>query len=203
MTWIETIEYAQSTGRLRRIYDRVKGPEGAIDNILRAHSLRPHTLEGHMALYKSVLHHSGNTLPKWLAEAIGVQVSLINGCDYCVQHHFTGLGRILADDERARQMLEALKNERHDGVFEPAEAATLKYAAALTRAPASLDVLQIDELRSHGFGDAEILEINQVAAYFAYANRTVLGLGVTADGEPLGLAPVSRDDESDWSHGAG
>jgi len=78
MSGIDTIDDERAEGRLRTIYDRVKGPGGEIDNILRAHSLRPHTLEGHMALYKSVLHHSGNSLPKWLAEAIGVQVSLIN-----------------------------------------------------------------------------------------------------------------------------
>jgi len=34
-----------------------------------------------------------------------------------------------------------------------------------------------------GLSDGQILEINQVAAYFAYANRTVLGLGVTSESE--------------------
>lgn len=36
------------------------------------------------------------------------------------------------------------------------------------------------------------LEINQVVAYFAYANRTVLGLGVNTEGEILGLSPAIR-----------
>ena len=31
--------------------------------------------------------------------------------------------------------------------------------------------------------NGEILEVNQVAGYFAYANRTVLGLGVTLKDE--------------------
>jgi hypothetical protein len=52
MTWINTIEYDQSNGRLRQLYDRVKGPDGIVDNIMMSHSLRPHTMEGHMALYK-------------------------------------------------------------------------------------------------------------------------------------------------------
>ena len=52
MTWIQTITYADSSGRLRQLYDRVKGPDDNVDNIMMAHSLRPHTMDGHMAIYK-------------------------------------------------------------------------------------------------------------------------------------------------------
>jgi hypothetical protein len=38
-------------------------------------------------------------------------------------------------------------------------------------------------------------------AYFNYANRTVLGLGITTDGEVLGLAPGDRTDPDNWTHG--
>ena len=38
-----------------------------------------------------------------------------------------------------------------------------------------------------------------VTAYFAYANRTVLGLGVTTDGDILGLSPNASDGD-DWKH---
>jgi uncharacterized protein YciW len=54
-------------------------------------------------------------------------------------------------------------------------------------------------LRSAGFDDGEILEVNQVVSYFAYANRMVLGLGVNTGGDVLGLSPSSGD-SSDWSH---
>ncbi len=39
------------------------------------------------------------------------------------------------------------------------------------------------------------------AAYFAYANRTVLGLGITTDGDELGTAPPECDDVTEWRHG--
>ena len=64
MTWIKTIPYADASGKLKKLYDRIKGPDNNVDNIMLTHSLRPHTMEGHMALYKYVLHHPGNTLPK-------------------------------------------------------------------------------------------------------------------------------------------
>jgi uncharacterized protein YciW len=55
-------------------------------------------------------------------------------------------------------------------------------------------------LRKAGLSDGEILEINQVTAYFAYANRTVLGLGISTEGDILGLSPGNSDDPDDWSH---
>ena len=101
MTWIKTISFADATGRLRQLYERVTGPGDNVDNIMLAHSLRPHSMEGHMHLYKYVLHHSGNTVDKWFLETIGVYVSLLNDCAYCVEHHFQGLSRLLADPARA------------------------------------------------------------------------------------------------------
>ncbi len=199
VSWIERIGYEQATGRLRAIYDRIKGPHGELDNILTVHSLRPHTLEGHMALYKNVLHHTGNRLPTWLLETIGVYVSLLNRCDYCVDHHFAGLRRLLADDDRASAIRAALDSGDLD-VFDPREHATLAYARQLTLEPASVREDDLARLRAAGVDDGEILEVNQVAAYFAYANRTVQGLGVTTAGDVLGLAPADTSGD-DWHHG--
>ena len=69
MTWIRTIPFEEAEGKVKDLYERIKGPNNNVDNIMMAHSLRPHSMEGHMALYKNVLHHSRNTLPKWLLEA--------------------------------------------------------------------------------------------------------------------------------------
>ena len=55
-------------------------------------------------------------------------------------------------------------------------------------------------LRDAGFDDGEILEINQVTAYFAYANRTVLGLGINTAGDIIGLSPGDSSDPDNWSH---
>jgi uncharacterized peroxidase-related enzyme len=198
MSWIERIDYDESTGRLRQAYDRVRGPHGEIDNIMAVHSLRPHTLEGHMALYKNVLHHTANRIPTWQLEAVGVHVSGLNRCEYCVEHHFAGLTRLLADADRATALRAALVARDYDAL-EPRLAAMLRYAERLTLAPAEVTEGDLDALRDAGLDDGEILEVNQVVAYFAYANRTVQGLGVTTRGDVLGMAPVDSDD-ADWHH---
>lgn len=198
--FIDTIAHEDAEGHLKKLYDRVKGPGDVVDNIMLAHSLRPHSMEGHMALYKNVLHHSGNTVPKWFLEAMGVLVSSLNQCAYCVEHHFAGLARLLGDRARADAMRAALEGAGAMDVFDAAQQAALAYGRKLTEAPMAVTAADIDVLRTAGWSDGEILEINQVCAYFAYANRTVLGLGVTTDGDILGLSPNNSDDPNDWGH---
>jgi len=59
---------------------------------------------------------------------------------------------------------------------------------------------QIRAMRQAGLNDGEILEVNQVASYFAYVNRTVLGLGVTTQGDLLGLSPNDTTSADNWRH---
>ena len=200
MTWIKTIDYDQSTGKLRKLYDRVRDKNRQIDRILMAHSLRPGTLEGHMYLYKNVLHHVDNRMPKWFLEAIGLYVSILNHCGYCIAHHYEGMKRILEDDERSEAIQAALCADRPEDVFEGCQLDLCLYARVLTQAPASVDSSWIEKFRDHGLQDGEILEVNQVIAYFAYANRTVLGLGVDVGGETLGHSPGDSDNPDNWQH---
>jgi len=200
MTWIATVAFEDATGKVRQLYERIKGPDNNVDNIMMAHSLRPHTMEGHMAIYKNVIHHPRNTLPKWLLEAVGVYVSLINKCDYCIEHHYAGMRRLLNDDERSSEIRTALEAEDLEQAFSGRELAALRYAAALTRTPTDISPEDLDALRETSLDDGEILEVNQVAAYFNYANRTVLGLGINKDGDIIGLSPTDGEDMDNWSH---
>ena len=200
MTWIATISYEDAQGALKTLYDRIKGPDNNVDNIMLAHSLRPHSMEGHMALYKYVLHHPRNVLPKAYLETIGVYVSMLNECRYFIDHHYAGLLRLLQDDERGAAIRDALDAGDPAAAFEGRELAGLRYVEKLTRTPASLSAGDVDALREAGFDDGEILEINQVTAYFAYANRTVLGLGINTDGDIIGLSPGDSSDPDNWSH---
>ena len=135
MPWIKTISFDDATGKLKQLYRRVKGPGNNIDNILMVHSLRPHTLQGHMGIYKNVLHHKDNTLPKWYLETIGVYVSHLNECDYCVLHHAEGLKKLLGDDEHWDAILNGLKTDKAETVFDGKYLAGIYYAKTLTLTP--------------------------------------------------------------------
>ena len=200
MSWIKILSYEESSGSLRRLYDRVKDADNYIDNILLVHGLRPPTLKGHLALYKNVLHHRGNTIPKWMLEALGVYVSHLNGCQYCVFHHFQGLKNLVGDPERSKKIGMALLSSQPENHFTGRELAMFTYAEKLTLDAENMEESDVESLRSHGLDDGQILEINQVISYFAYANRTVLGLGVTSEGDILGLSPSDDDSEENWMH---
>ncbi len=202
MAFIKVVSPQQASGRLKKIYQRVQAPGGQVDNVLQVHSMRPHTLEGHMALYKAVLHHTSNRLPEWYLEAVGVLVSRLNSCTYCAGHHGTGLERLLKAGSMDHEAYKSALDQSDPG--EPLtarECAGLAYARKLTQTPGQIEAADIDGLRDAGFDDGEILELNQVAAYFAYANRTVSGLGVNTDSETLGQSPATGDNDSGWSHG--
>ncbi len=191
-SWIRVVPYEASQGELRRLYDVVGGASGNIDNVVKVHSLRPHTLEGHYTLYRSVLHDPSNQLPAWLLETLGVYTSLLNHGDYSVAHHALGLRRALNQDTRTDAILEALESDQPDMAFSGKELALLLYARQLTLTPRHIEKADIERLRSAGATDGEILEANQVVSYFNYANRVLNGLGVTTEGDVLGTSPRTR-----------
>jgi uncharacterized peroxidase-related enzyme len=156
MTFIRVIDPDQASGKLAKIYQRVSGPGGQVDNVLQIHSLRPHSLEGHMALYKAVLHHPGNSLPKWFLEAVGVLVSLQNDCEYCAEHHSQGLRRLLAKKpEDADVYLAQLRSNQPGRPFTDAQLAALAYAKKLTVNPGSIRPEDIQQLRNAGLDDGD------------------------------------------------
>jgi uncharacterized protein YciW len=58
----------------------------------------------------------------------------------------------------------------------------------------------IQAMLDAGWDDGEVLEINQVTAYFNYANRTVLGLGINTESDIIGLSPGDSADIDNWNH---
>lgn len=200
MSWINITPYQEATGKLKKLYNRIKGPNNYIDNIMLVHSQRPNTLEGHMAIYKNVLHHSNNSFPKWCLEAIGVYTSALNDCDYCVKHHAEGMRKALGNDIEAVKMKAALVAKTPEEYFKGKELALMEYAQKLTLTPGKIVKNDVFYLKSLNINEGEILEINQVVSYFCYANRTVLGLGVNTQKEIIGLSPKDESDNNDWEH---
>lgn len=54
----------------------------------------------------------------------------------------------------------------------------LAHVEKLTLTPAAVCRADIDGLRTHGYDDVAIVQINGIAAAFAYLNRMAEGLGV-------------------------
>jgi len=185
-SWIKMIPEDEATGVLRELYDEARTPHGTVDNVMKVHSLRPHTMHGHVTLYRSVLHHPDITLPLWFLEVVASYVSIKNDCAYSLTHHFMNVRRLLDDDERCDGILSSLNAGTPETVFQAKQLALLRYAAKLTTDVATMEASDIATLRENDCTDGEILEVNQVVAYFNYSNRLLNGLGVTTDGDSIG-----------------
>jgi uncharacterized peroxidase-related enzyme len=184
--WIRMIPEAEATGVLKEMYGRAMTPHGTVDNVMKVHSLRPPTMEGHLALYRSVLHDPDLAFPLWLLEVVASYTSILNRCAYSLTHHFANVRRLLHDDARADRIYSALHDHRPEREFTGRELAVLQYAAKLTTQVWNMQEEDVLALRRAGCDDGEILEVNQVIAYFNYSNRLLNGLGVTTQGDFIG-----------------
>ena len=184
--WIEMISDQDADGDVLDALADARTPHGTVDNVLRVHSLRPNTMRGHMALYRSVLHDESNTIPTWFQETIGSYVSMINDCPYSLANHWANAAHLIDDPERAAAVETALRARRPQDAFDGAELALLRYAEKLTVSPDKMEETDIAQLRESGVNDGEILESNQIICYFNYVNRSINGLGVTTEGDVVG-----------------
>ncbi len=185
--WIKMIPEDEATGELQKLYAEAMTPHGTVDNVMKVHSLRPHTMHGHVTLYRSVLHHPDITLPLWFLEVVASYVSINNDCRYSLAHHFMNVRRLLNDEQQCDAILQCLTAGSPEDQFEGKQLALLRYAAKLTTNVATMEASDIELLREADCTDGEILEVNQVAAYFNYSNRVLNGLGVTTDGDSIGF----------------
>lgn len=185
--WIKMIPLEEASGKLKEMYELAKTPAGTVDNVMRAHSLRPHSMQGHLVLYRNVLHNPDNTLPFWFLEVVASYVSMSNRCDYSLTHHWANARRLMNDTSRSDAVWEALSAAQPEQAFAGKELAFLHYARKLTVDVANMQRSDYDALRAAGCDDGEILEVNQVCAYFNYSNRLLNGLGVTTEGDTVGF----------------
>jgi uncharacterized peroxidase-related enzyme len=72
----------------------------------------------------------------------------------------------------------ALKADYATASISETDRAMLVYVDKLTRTPAAMTADDVNALRQAGFSDSAILDICQVAAYYAFVNRLADGLGV-------------------------
>jgi len=179
MSYVRTIAETDAEGTLAELYARGGNPDGTVDNVLKVHSLNPESLAAHLEVYISAMHRP-SPLSRAEREIVATTVSRINGCGYCLRHHGAGLHRQLPAERRG--VVEELSAGDESSLTDR-ERALCSYATKLTREPASVGRSDIEALRAQGLDDRAIVDLACVVAYFAYANRVVLGLGAELEPE--------------------
>lgn len=179
MARIEVVQYEQSTGKLRKIYDDLIKSRGKLAEVHKIQSLNPESIVKHMELYMTLMFgHS--PLKRVHREMMGVVVSKTNGCLYCQEHHLEAVIHYWNNRESAGAFRENFRNIE----LEEKEKVLCEYAEKLTKDPAGAS--QVDytaPLRQAGWNDRAILDATLVIGYFNFVNRIVMGLEVGIENE--------------------
>ncbi len=92
-------------------------------------------------------------------------------------HHRRGLRRLLKDDD----LVARIETDYRSAGLDDRRLAMLSYAEKLTKSPSAVDKDDVATLKNAGFGDADVLAVAEVTAYYAYVNRIADGLGVEVE----------------------
>jgi len=174
MTFIRTIPEHEARGELAELYRRLAYRDGTVDEAFKVLSLHPALLAADAALYDTIMY-AESPLPRAERELLAVTVSGLNGCNRCLRHHSARLEALqgAAAPPGSHRTSDAQPDER--------ARALVSLAEKLTREPGCVAAADIERLRHVGLDDRAILDACNVIAYFNYANRVTLGLGIDAD----------------------
>lgn len=136
-----------------------------------------------LAHQPEILHHRSQTYneimyaPDGLSRAereLGaLTVSQINGCVYCASVHSQ---RFVMASKRPELVQPIFENPR-TAAETARDTAIIDLAIALTEQPGSLNPQYIENLKTAGFDELEILDLIQAISIFGWANRLMLNLG--------------------------
>jgi len=177
MAWIRTIPREDATGTLKEAYDWQAKRLGEPTEFTQLGSLYPDLVLERLRLYKIVeAAPSGlSTLERRLAAYVA---SMLNGTPHCA----SGLAQRLRDLQVPAELMQRaaespLALESGDARLD----AIARYAARLTSNPAEITSNDVQCLRRAGLNDLEILDVNNIVAYYNYINRVANGLGLRTE----------------------
>lgn len=159
MARISYLDDEHTTPEAREIFNvKLKGKPRNSQRML-AH--RPEILKTFIDFFMSV----GQGIDRRIYELVYIRVSMLNRCNYCLQHHLTNSKRVGLTEKD----WQGLKRPE-DADFTSKEKAALAFAEKLTRTPWDMTDTDFEELE-HFFTEAEILELDMTAALANLTNR--------------------------------
>lgn len=105
MATVRLISEAEATGRVREIFDDIKGTKKIdfVPNVWRAMAVNPAHLDLAWTKTKAIMQPGRlNMLTK---EIIALAVSITNGCTYCINSHTAAVLRLGLDPESLGELV--------------------------------------------------------------------------------------------------
>jgi uncharacterized peroxidase-related enzyme len=174
MAWIQTVPWSDASGILKEAYDWQAKRLGAPTDYTQLGSLYPDLVQLRLQLYK-VVEACPSGLSPLERQLAALVTSLLNDTPHCS----SGLVLKLESLGAERKFLDRVSADpRSARAGQPRLDAIMDYAVKLTLAPGSISEEDVEALRTQGLSDLDILDLNNMVAYYCYTNRVANGLGL-------------------------
>jgi uncharacterized peroxidase-related enzyme len=186
--WVATVAPEDADGALKEAYDWQAKRLGEPTEYTQLGSLHPELVYERLRLYK-VVDQLESGLTDTEKHAVVYVTSVLNETPHCAsgaRHklELEGVPGELIAQLAADPLAGGTGSARLDEI--------VRYAAILTRSPGAVSEDDIDALRAVGLSDADIIALNNLAAYYSYTNRVATGLGLRSEvpaAHAVGAAP--------------
>ncbi|MBN33883.1 MAG: alkylhydroperoxidase [Rhodospirillaceae bacterium] len=186
-SWIKAVDRDGADDELNAAYGEVCRTDGSVHNMYQVFASRPDLLILADRFYRELLHNPRRSLEDWLQELIATHTAILCGCAYARDNHGSNFVDLLGDRERGEAMMAAMDTDSTPDPDDARITAIAAYTEKLTLHPGDMVETDVVALREAGLDDAQIFEVNQIVANFCYWARMLNGLGVTAEGEIIGM----------------
>jgi uncharacterized peroxidase-related enzyme len=172
--WVDTVAWTDAEGVLKEAYDWQAERLGEPTEFTMLGSLYPDIVMERLRLYRAVAA-CPSALDERERDLAAYVTSLINGTTHCASGLRVKLRTLEVD---ADVMAVIAANPTAPATGDSRLDAILAYAACLTGQPRSVDGKHVDALRAAGLSDLDIVDLNNIVAYYNYINRVANGLGL-------------------------
>ena len=180
--WVATVAPEDADGALKEAYDWQAKRLGEPTEYTQLGSLHPEELVyERLRLYK-VVDQLESGLTETEKHAVVYVTSVLNETPHCASgapqaRELEGVPTVVGRPRRRPPW-------PHAGTGSTRLDEIVRYTAILTRRHGAISEQDIDALRGVGLSDADIVALNNLAAYYSYTNRVATGLGLRSEVRP-------------------
>lgn len=159
MDRIKLLSNEEASASAKEVLDGITSGGGRVLNIFKAMANSAATLKTFFGVHKAL---EEKVLDEAIAERIAIQLSVMNGCEYCLAAHSYSGAKVLSDDE----LVSAREGKSSDAKAQ----AALNFSASVMQKAGKVSDEEFAAAKTAGLSDAELLEIVAVVSLNFFTN---------------------------------
>lgn len=165
MPYIPVLEPEHASPEAKAVYEefykRMSFP--APPNFIKTQGHSPTVARGTWEAVRNILVLGG--IPRWTKEMVFVAISRDRGCRYCIAAHIACCRMLGVSPQLLEDLVRDVNNLPEEKLR-----SIIQFGLKCSRDPQSLTEKDYEQLRQHGLGHSEIIELIAMSAFAVYAN---------------------------------